>query len=122
MVAMSGHAIVPDLASHPEVLEGIRVEMAQLGIAHVTIQLEVQHECEEPVMVAGRVRPRPDRAVRRDVLRQVVLAGRDEDLGAGDAVGAVAVRLGPGADQREYVVGKHPRSISIGPRGADPRS
>jgi cobalt-zinc-cadmium efflux system protein len=48
MVAMSGHAIVPELPSHPEVLEGIRVEMARLGIAHVTIQLEVQHECEEP--------------------------------------------------------------------------
>jgi cobalt-zinc-cadmium efflux system protein len=53
MVAMSGHAIVPELTSHPEVLEGIRAEMAQLGIAHVTIQLEVQHECEEPRMVAG---------------------------------------------------------------------
>jgi cobalt-zinc-cadmium efflux system protein len=53
MVAMSGHAIVPELASHPEVLEGIRVEMARLGIAHVTIQLEVQHECEEPRAVAG---------------------------------------------------------------------
>lgn len=48
MVAMSGHAIAPELASHPGVLEGIRVEMARLGIAHVTIQLEVQHECEEP--------------------------------------------------------------------------
>jgi cobalt-zinc-cadmium efflux system protein len=48
LVAMSGHAIVPELTSHPEVLEGIRVEMARLGIAHVTIQLEVQHECEEP--------------------------------------------------------------------------
>jgi cobalt-zinc-cadmium efflux system protein len=53
MVAMSGHAIVPELASHPEVLEGIRIEMAQLGIGHVTIQLEVQHECEEPRAVAG---------------------------------------------------------------------
>ncbi|HEX6434049.1 MAG TPA: cation diffusion facilitator family transporter [Gemmatimonadales bacterium] len=53
MVAMSGHAIVPELASHPEVLEGIRVEMARLGIAHVTLQLEVQHECEEPRRVAG---------------------------------------------------------------------
>jgi cobalt-zinc-cadmium efflux system protein len=53
MVAMSGHAIVPELASHPEVLEGIRVEMARLGIAHVTIQLEVQHECEEVRAVAG---------------------------------------------------------------------
>ena len=53
MVAMSGHAIVPDLRSHPGVLEGIRLEMARLGIAHVTIQLEVQHECEEPRVVTG---------------------------------------------------------------------
>jgi cobalt-zinc-cadmium efflux system protein len=53
MVAMSGHAIVPELASHPEVLEGIRVELARLGIGHVTIQLEVQHECEEPRAVTG---------------------------------------------------------------------
>jgi cobalt-zinc-cadmium efflux system protein len=53
MVAMSGHAIVPELPSHPEVLEGIRVEMGRLGIAHVTIQLEVQHECEEPRAVAS---------------------------------------------------------------------
>jgi cobalt-zinc-cadmium efflux system protein len=48
MVAMSGHAIVPDLGHHPEVLERIRDEMCRLGIGHVTIQLEVQHECEEP--------------------------------------------------------------------------
>jgi cobalt-zinc-cadmium efflux system protein len=53
MVAMSGHAIVPELSSHPEVLEGIRTEMARLGIGHVTIQLEVQHECEEPRMVSS---------------------------------------------------------------------
>ena len=52
MVAMSGHAIVPRLDTHPEVLEQIRSEMALLGIAHVTIQLEVQHECEEPREVA----------------------------------------------------------------------
>ncbi len=48
MVAMSGHAIVPDLEHHPSVLERIRAEMSRLGIGHVTIQLEVQHECEEP--------------------------------------------------------------------------
>jgi cobalt-zinc-cadmium efflux system protein len=54
LVAMSGHAIVPELASHPGVLEGIRVEMGRLGIAHVTIQLEVQHECEEPRGVGER--------------------------------------------------------------------
>jgi len=53
LVAMSGHAIVPELASHPGVLEGIRDEMGGLGIVHVTIQLEVQHECEEPRPVVG---------------------------------------------------------------------
>jgi cobalt-zinc-cadmium efflux system protein len=46
MVAMSGHAVVPDLEAHPGVLDGIRVEMSQMGIGHVTIQLEVEHGCE----------------------------------------------------------------------------
>lgn len=53
LIAMSGHAIVPDLDTHPAVLERIRAEMCQLGIGHVTIQLEVQHECEEVRAVAG---------------------------------------------------------------------
>ena len=47
VVAMSGHAVVPDLVAHPGVLDGIRTEMAALGIAHVTIQLELADECEE---------------------------------------------------------------------------
>lgn len=46
VVAMSGHAVVPDLVAHPGVLEGIRTEMAALGIDHVTMQLEVADECE----------------------------------------------------------------------------
>ena len=46
MVAMSGHAVVPDLDAHPGVLDGIRDEMSQMGIGHVTIQLEVDHGCE----------------------------------------------------------------------------
>jgi cobalt-zinc-cadmium efflux system protein len=54
MVAMSGHAIVPRLEDHPEVLDRIRAEMALMGIAHVTIQLEIQHECEEPRVVVSR--------------------------------------------------------------------
>ena len=46
MVAMSGHAVVPDLEAHPGVLDEIRAEMARMGIGHVTIQLEVEHGCE----------------------------------------------------------------------------
>lgn len=53
MVAMSGHAVVPDLDAHPGVLEGIRTELAALGIAHVTMQLEVADECEEVRAVAS---------------------------------------------------------------------
>lgn len=55
MVAMSGHAVVPELQGHPGVLEEIRAEMAGLGIGHVTIQLEVTDGCEEhavPLAVA----------------------------------------------------------------------
>lgn len=47
MVAMSGHAVVPDLASHPEVLAGIRQAMGGMGIGHVTIQLESREGCED---------------------------------------------------------------------------
>lgn len=47
VVAMSGHAIVPDLEAHPGVLDGIRAALSDLGIAHVTIQLEMSDECEE---------------------------------------------------------------------------
>ncbi|MDQ3223900.1 MAG: cation diffusion facilitator family transporter [Gemmatimonadota bacterium] len=57
LVAMSGHAIVPDLANHPEVLDRIRDEMCRLGIGHVTIQLEVRHECEEPRAVTSIASP-----------------------------------------------------------------
>ena len=58
MVAMSGHAVVPDLESHPGVLDGIRAEMCRLGIGHVTIQLEVADGCEELVALAMAERPR----------------------------------------------------------------
>ena len=52
VVAMSGHAIVPDLDAHPGVLDGIRNGLSELGIAHVTIQLEMSDECEEARVVA----------------------------------------------------------------------
>ncbi|HEU4829387.1 MAG TPA: cation diffusion facilitator family transporter [Gemmatimonadales bacterium] len=45
MVAMSGHAVVPELERHPAALEGIRNAMQSLRIGHVTIQLEVERGC-----------------------------------------------------------------------------
>lgn len=47
MVAMSGHALVPDLTAHPGVLAGIREALGELGIGHVTIQLECLDGCVE---------------------------------------------------------------------------
>ena len=44
---MSGHVVVPELPAHPMVLGGIREEMAQLGIGHVTVQLEIEDHCVE---------------------------------------------------------------------------
>ncbi len=61
MVAMSGHALVPDLAAHPGVLEAIRRALAGLGIGHVTIQLETRGGCVEDVREA-RLPAVPDHA------------------------------------------------------------
>jgi cobalt-zinc-cadmium efflux system protein len=47
MVAMSGHAVVPELDDHPRALESIREAVATLGIGHVTIQLELEGGCAD---------------------------------------------------------------------------
>jgi cobalt-zinc-cadmium efflux system protein len=58
VVAMSGHAVVPELASHPVALARLKEAVAGLGIGHATIQLEVEDECLgvdclEPVEASG---------------------------------------------------------------------
>jgi cobalt-zinc-cadmium efflux system protein len=59
IVAMSGHAVVPDLASHPGVLHGIRETLGELGIRHVTVQLETGKGCgDDGGKVAGADRAR----------------------------------------------------------------
>jgi cobalt-zinc-cadmium efflux system protein len=47
MVAMSGHAVVPDLAAHPAVLAQLREALGKLGIRHATIQLEARDGCAD---------------------------------------------------------------------------
>jgi len=49
VVAMSGHAIVPDLRDHPRVLKDLRGQLGQLGIGHVTLQIEVAEGCPDPM-------------------------------------------------------------------------
>lgn len=60
LVAMSAHAVVPDLERHPGVLRQLEGAMADLGIRHVTIQLETGEACgaeacgdEEHPLLAG---------------------------------------------------------------------
>ena len=45
VVAMSGHVVVPDLASHPRVLAAVSREVRDIGIGHVTIQVECLDQC-----------------------------------------------------------------------------
>ena len=45
VVAMSGHVVVPDLASHPRVLAAVQREVRDIGIGHVTIQVECLDQC-----------------------------------------------------------------------------
>ena len=53
MVAMSGHAVVPQLEDHPDVLGRIREAMRDLRIGHVTVQLETGGKCLEAVGADG---------------------------------------------------------------------
>jgi len=45
VVAMSGHAVVPELEAHPAALAGLRGALTRMGIGHATIQLELADEC-----------------------------------------------------------------------------
>jgi len=45
LVAMSAHAVAIDLEGHPAVLKQMEGAMADLGIGHVTIQLETGEAC-----------------------------------------------------------------------------
>jgi cobalt-zinc-cadmium efflux system protein len=46
VVAMSGHALVPNLATHPAALTSMLKELEEAGIQHSTLQLEVIDHCE----------------------------------------------------------------------------
>lgn len=45
LVAMSAHVVVPDLEQHPETLRVLEAAMREMGIGHVTIQLETGGPC-----------------------------------------------------------------------------
>jgi cobalt-zinc-cadmium efflux system protein len=45
VIAMSGHAVVPDPAQGQDVLQAVQRRMRDLGIHHVTLQIEQAHAC-----------------------------------------------------------------------------
>lgn len=51
VVAMTGHAVLTDPGRSAEVLQTAVDRLAGLGIHHVTIQLEPERQCPEPVTV-----------------------------------------------------------------------
>ncbi len=53
LVAMSAHAVVPDVARQQRALEAMNRAMREMGISHVTVQLEqtTLTPCEEPAAV-----------------------------------------------------------------------
>jgi cobalt-zinc-cadmium efflux system protein len=53
VVAMSGHALVGDPAANQRILETVQGEMAELGIRHVTMQLERDDTCGDDGRIGG---------------------------------------------------------------------
>ena len=48
MIAMSAHAVVREPGANQQVLESAVAQMQQLGISHVTLQVERDEICETP--------------------------------------------------------------------------
>lgn len=55
VVAMSGHAVVPELNRHPEALQSMLHRLEDLGIHHATLQLETVDHCEGLYCLERRV-------------------------------------------------------------------
>ncbi len=51
VVAMSGHVVVEGPELNQPILETAQRRLADLGIQHVTIQIEQDHTCVEPERV-----------------------------------------------------------------------
>jgi len=46
VVAMSGHLVVKNPADNQRILEAVQSQMEQLGIHHVTVQMEKDPTCD----------------------------------------------------------------------------
>ena len=83
------------------VLDRAAGDAVALAERAVRVDEELRHDEERDALGALRRALDAGEHEMDDVLGEVVLAGRDEDLGAGDRVGAVAVRHGLGLEKTE---------------------
>ena len=87
------------------VFNGAAVDAVALAHAAVGVHMELGHDEQRDATAAGRGVGQAGQHQVDDVLGHVVLAGGDEDLLAGNAVGTVALRLGLAAQQTQIGAG-----------------
>ena len=83
------------------VLEGAAADAVALADRTVRLRQELRHDEQRDALGAARRIRQARQHEMDDVLGEIVLAGGDEYLGAGDAVAAVGLRLGLGAQHAE---------------------
>ena len=83
------------------VLEAAAIDRVAGTERAVGVDQELRHHEQRDALGAGRRVRQPSQHQVDDVLGQIVFTGRDEDLVAGELVGAVALRFGPGAQHAE---------------------
>ena len=76
------------------VLDGTAAQAVALALVAIAVHLEFRGDEQRDSLRAGRCVGQSRQHQMHDVAGQVVLAGGDEDLGAGDGVAAVRIRLG----------------------------
>src|SRR5690606_24037296 len=89
--ALDAHLVLDRATAH-------RVAFADAAVA---ADLELRGEEQRDALGPGRRVGQLGQHQVQDVVGEVVLAGGDEDLGAGDRVAAVVAGLGAGAQQAE---------------------
>ena len=105
------------------VLDGHAVHVVALAQRAVGVDQEFRHQEQRDALHAlGRVGQAGQHQVD-DVLGQIMLAVGDEDLGAGDAVAAVALRFGARAQQGQVRAGLRLGQVhGAGPLAGDHRA
>lgn len=83
------------------VLDGAAMQRVTLAHVAIAIDLEFGGDEQRDALGAGRCVRQLGQHQVHDVVGEVVLAGSDEDLGAGDGVAAIGIGFGAGLEQAQ---------------------